>query len=114
MDKNDFKQRLLRIAQSEAHDSGYFFTTEVDSQITDLINSGVNRMSLNDLENENHRRVAEENIRKFVRYMMNKNSNKQFNEFLVNKDRIRQFSIGIDMRAFSDVHLRICPLWPFC
>ena len=101
MDKKGFKDYLLKLAENEAYNNKYQFTRTTHNQIMGMISSGVNRMSVNELNDETCRRTAEKNIKLLVQYM-------------VENAKKRNLTESLDERAFSAVHLSICPLWPFC
>lgn len=101
MERNDFRQRLLEIAQQEARNHRYHFLSGSENQIKRLIYEGVRRMNDHDLDSQLRRNEAERNIRRLVVKMIENARRRNLNE-------------SIDSYAFSSVHLSICPLWPFC
>ena len=101
MDRDSFRKRLLDVAQEEARHHRYHFSAEAHSQINRLIYEGVGRMNDQELDNQIQRNEAERNLKRLVIQM-------------VNNARSRSLYESIDARAFSSVHLSICPLWPFC
>jgi hypothetical protein len=101
MTRQEFKQQLLETAKNEANRRHYRFMGDVDTNLKELINSGVERMSSSEFVSEIKRQEAERNLNKLVEYM-------------VINAKSRNLSENLDTRSFSAVRMSICPLWPFC
>ncbi|GEM_PF-2539545 len=101
MARDDFKQKLLELAKSEARKTNYYFVSDVESGLREFIDSGVNRMSLEEYTSTLKRQQVENNLKIIVQHMVDNARNRQLRE-------------SIDVRSFSAVRLSICPLWPFC
>ena len=101
MTRQEFKQKLLTSALYEIRRRDYFLIKDVEVNLRELIDSGVERMTLNEIDSDQPRQEAERNLIKLVEYM-------------VNDAKSRNLSESIDIKSFSNVRMRICPLWPFC
>ncbi len=101
MTRQEFKQSLLASATSEARRRNYRLNSEVETNLKELIDSGVERMTFSEFVSDLRRQEAERNLNKLVEYM-------------VSNAKSRNLSESLDTRAFSAVRMSICPLWPFC
>lgn len=101
MAREVFKQKLLEYAKRKARDSNYQFTRDVEINLRELINTGVDRMKLAEYGSLEKRRLVKHNLDILVDHM-------------INNAKSRRMSDSLDTRAFSSVRLSICPLWPFC
>ena len=101
MDRSNFKEHLFRSAQREANKHKFNFSHDSRDRIYDLISMGVERMTPTELGSGGQRRIAEEHIRQFVTLMANNANNRNIKGYL-------------DAKSFAFVHLKLCPLWPFC
>lgn len=101
MTREEFKQSLLQSATNEARRRNYRLTSDVATNLKELIDSGVERMTSSEFISESRRQEAERNLNRLVEYM-------------VSNAKSRNLSESVDIRAFSSVRMSICPLWPFC
>ena len=101
MTRQEFKQNLLQAATREARQRNYRLTRDVETNLKELIDSGVERMTSTDFISDSRKLEAERNLNRLVEYM-------------VINAKSRNLSESLDTRAFSAGRMSICPLWPFC
>ena len=99
--RQEFKNRLLILGQNRARQSNFIFTTEALSNLRGLIEIGVNRMTDEELESQQYKLRAENNLLRWVEKMIENSKERNLNE-------------SLDTRTFSNARMSICPLWPFC
>lgn len=99
------KGRLFRLMLDEAYDEalqqGFRFNSQADSQLRELIRSGVLRMSDSDLDTRADEAI--DNTRLFVRKLCEKQRSRGGSGRLI-----------VENRTFSMARMSICPLWPLC
>lgn len=111
MTKIELKQKLFEIAESEARKSGYIFPVSVTRVLNEMISSSVDRLAIEDINSSEKVQLAETNMKKVVEHMIINMRQRFPKEEGVH---YRSLNESLDIRAFSEVRLSICPLWPFC
>lgn len=111
MTKIKLKKKLFEIAESEARKSGYIFSVPVTKVLMEMISSSVDRLTVEDINSSQKVQLAETNMKKVVEHMITNMRQRVSREEGVH---YRSLNENLDIRAFSEVRLSICPLWPFC
>ena len=134
MQKTELKNELFDLARRMAKD-GYSFSPAVTAGLKELIASGVDRMSEQDLASESKVEEARQNIRVFVKQLVKEAIKSEpprrshyyggGHEEVFGRDGKVAMEFDymappphsdkrIEARAFTTVRFTICPLWPFC
>lgn len=101
MTRQELINRMIVVANEEAANQGCYFSEGASGQLKELVTSGVNRMTLDELSNSSKVLLAQNNTREFVRRLCEKHRRE-------NNTRI------VENRTFSLGRLSICPIWPIC
>ncbi len=99
MNRIEFKEELLKLANTEVNNHGFIFSIATSSQIKEMISSGVDRMSPTEFNDTAYLSLAKRNIVELSRRLCERETS---------KNRI------VDNRTFTAARFSICPLWPFC
>ena len=101
MTRLEFKKELIELAKRRAFYRDYGITSVAMTDLEKLIESGVDRMTLSELESSSSRTLAENNLRKIIDEMAIDTKSRNLYE-------------SLDYKSFVNVRSGICPLWPFC
>jgi len=101
MTRQEFKKELIELAKRRATYKDYGITLVAMTDLEELIESGVNRMTLSELDSSSSRVLAENNLRKII-------------DEMANDAKSRRLYESLDYKSFVNVRSSICPLWPFC
>jgi hypothetical protein len=99
--REELKKQILERAKYKAQILGYNITSEVEIDLKDFINNGVDRMSTSEYLSSSDNLRAIYNI-----------------EILIDRMQIdaksRFITESLDYKSLSNARASICPLWPFC
>ncbi len=101
MTRQELKNECMIVAHQECSNRGYSFSSEANRQLHELIATGVDRMTIEDMNNPVKCQLAVSNIKTFV-----------FK--LCERKRRERSGVILENCTFSQGRLSICPLWPFC
>lgn len=99
--RQEFKDLLILTGERRAKQSNFIFTPEAFNSLKKLIDTGVNKMTMVELQDRTLKTRAENNLVKLV-------------EKMIEDSRERRLNERLDTRTFSNARMSICPLWPFC
>ncbi len=100
MPRHTFKQKLLKSVEEEANRYNYQIPVKLHFALTELIESGVDRMTSLELLSSRHQEEATTNLRKLI-------------EYLVNEDRSGNTSNMIDPETFHSARINNYTFGPF-
>lgn len=101
MTRTELINKMIAVANQEVQRHGYVFSNEASNQLVELVTSGVNRMSTDELLSPGKTTLAQNNVRKFVRRLCEKHHRETNSRIVEN-------------RTFSQGRMSICPIWPIC
>ena len=101
MTRTGLINKMIIVANQEVQSHGYTFSAEAAAQLRELVTSGVNRMTMAELQSDNKTTLAQNNMREFVRR-------------LCEKHRRETNTRIVENRTFSRGRMSICPIWPIC
>lgn len=101
MTRQELITNIVGIAQETVRSRNCYFSREAESQLREMVTSGV-IYTMSDLDINNPMQVAraERNIRELCEKLCERARNE--NKFIV------------ENRNFSSARLSLCPIWPFC
>lgn len=101
MTREQLIKAMLDDAHSEVVRNGYRFSVVAEDQLKEIITSGVNRMSVQELVSLAKTAEARNNTKIFIRR-------------ICDKHRREHTGIIVENRTFSEARMSICPMWPLC
>lgn len=101
MRREELKNSILSCANAELSRNYCTLSIQAEAELKELIDSGVNRMTIDECYNGSRIAQAENNMRDFVHKLCDKHN------------QIRR-GFPVDHTTFIQARLSICPLWPFC
>lgn len=99
--REDLKQRLYYAAVRRARSNNYSFSAFTNTELTNFISEGVDKMSLSDYTSEIKKQIAEDNLLKLIEAMNSDGKKRRIDE-------------SLDYTSFYNAKMSVCPLWPFC
>lgn len=99
--RDDLKHILLETAVKRANFNGFNYNPYIAAEVRNMINRGVDSMSLSEYQSPIRRQMAQDNI---VRLL----------DTMSYERKIRILNESIETTSFTNAKRSLCPLWPFC